>query len=150
MSPSQPKSLSWTPLYQSSRLRSRAVTSSSWLATSTSDVDRYYGWSEMGDGQSAQHGIEHPDDKHNRVCNGSSRHMADHVSMVISLARLWNSGASAIASRRHVARIWPREGRRREESQGLLSTESLFSKGASSLQRASSVHRASSLQKAPF
>ena len=37
---------------------------------------------------------------------------------------------------RHVARIWPREGRRNPG--GLLSTEGLLSKGASSLQRASS------------
>ena len=38
---------------------------------------------------------------------------------------------------RHVARIWPREGRRNPG--GLLSTEGLLSKGDSFLQRASSL-----------
>ena len=58
------------------------------------------------------------------------------------------------ARSRHVARIWPREGRRNPG--GLLSTKGLLSKGASSLQRdsylyiyrASSIQRVSSLQRA--
>ena len=44
---------------------------------------------------------------------------------------------------RHVARIWPREGRKNPG--GLLSTEDLLSIGASSIQRASSLQRASSI-----
>ena len=48
------------------------------------------------------------------------------------------SAAIETPQRRHVARIWPREGRRNPG--GLLSTEGLLPKGASFLQRVSCLH----------